>query len=84
MRTWGRRLNMNTRQIALARLAYREAETISAACELFLQYSDEFAGTPLKFPESKLAKAQAQADLLRNRLEKLLKPYEEIEVNEIY
>ncbi len=75
---------MNTRQIALARLAAREAESISASCELFLQYGEEFEGTPLLFAESKLAKAQAQADLLRNRLEKLLKPYEEIEVPEIY
>ena len=75
---------MNKRQIALARLAAREAESISASCEMFLQYCDEFEGTPLRFAESKLAKAQAQADLLRNRLEKLLKPYEQIDVEEIY
>lgn len=76
---------MNTRQIALARLALREVQTIAGSTEIFCQYYDEFAdGSELQKIEKKLAKIQDQADALNKRLEKLLAPYEEIEVGEIY
>jgi len=76
---------MNTRQIALARLALREVQTIAGSCGIFTQYFNEMTeGSELAKIEKKMAKIQDQADALNNRLEKLLKPYEEIEVPEIY
>jgi hypothetical protein len=76
---------MNKRQIGLARLAARETESISASCEIFIQYGNEFSeGSELERIATKMAKIQDQADALNRRLEKLLAPYTEIDVEEIY
>lgn len=76
---------MNKRQIALARLAERETNTISASCEIFIQYGSEISdGNVLVEIERKMAKIQDQADSLNRRLQKLLAPYEQIDVEEIY
>jgi ubiquinone biosynthesis protein UbiJ len=76
---------MDKQTIALARLAERETSTISASCEMFTQYYDRIPdGSELAKIEKKIAKIQDQADALNRRLERLLKPYTAIEVDEIY
>ena len=76
---------MNERQIAMARLAERETNCISASCEIFIQYSSEFPeNSELEKIAAKMSKMQDQAHALNARLERLLKPYTEIEVKEIY
>ena len=76
---------MNKRQIALARLAERETQNIAGSCGIFTQYFNEMTeGSELAKIEQKMAKIQDQADALNRRLEKLLAPYTEIDVEEIY
>lgn len=76
---------MNERQIALVRLAEREAQTIIGSTQIFLQYYDEFPeNSELAKIEKKFARIEGQAEAANRRLEKLLKPYNNIEVKEIY
>ena len=76
---------MNERQIAMARLAERETNSISASCEIFIQYSDEFPeNSELEKIAARMFTIQNQTHALNRRLEKLLEPYTEIEVKEIY
>jgi hypothetical protein len=76
---------LNTRQIALARLATREVQNIIGSTAIFCQYYDEMPeNSELSRIEKKLAAMQTQADMLQRRLEKLIAPYEAIEVKEIY
>jgi ubiquinone biosynthesis protein UbiJ len=76
---------MNKRQIALARLAERETQNIAGSCGIFTQYFNEITeGSELAKIEAKMAKIEDQAHALNRRLEKLLAPYTEIDVEEIY
>ena len=76
---------MNERLIALARLAERETQNIAGSCAIFTQYYDEIPeGSELQRIEKAMDRINGQADALNKRLERLLKPYTEIEVKEIY
>ncbi len=76
---------MNKRQIALARLAERETQNIAGSCGIFTQYYNEITeGSELAKIEKAMDRISGQADALNRRLEKLLAPYTEIEVEEIY
>ncbi len=76
---------MNKRQIALARLALREVQSIEGSCGIFTQYCDEMPeNSELARIESKMAAIEKSAWSLEKRLQKLLAPYTEIEVDEIY
>jgi hypothetical protein len=76
---------MNKRQIALARLAEREVQTIQGSCGIFTQYYEEMPeGSALRKIELELNAMDIKARRLQVKLEKLLKPYAEIEVDEIY
>ena len=76
---------MNKRQIALARLALREVQTIQGSCGIFTQYCDEIAeGSPLVRIEMQMGAMDDKARALQAKLEKMLAPYEQIDVEEIY
>lgn len=76
---------MNKRQIALARLALREVQSIEGSCGIFTQYYDELPeNSELARVESKIAAIEKAAWTLDKRLQKLLAPYGQIEVEEIY
>lgn len=76
---------MNKRQIALARLALREVQTIQGSCGIFNQYSDELPdSSPLVMIDARMSAMDDTARVLQTKLEKLLAPYEQIDVEEIY
>ena len=76
---------MSSREIALARLALREVESIRGSVEIFCQYYGEMQdGSELARVSERMYRIGETADQLGEKLEKMLQPFALIAVAEIY
>ena len=76
---------MSSREIALARLALREVESIRGSVEIFCQYHAEMeGGSDLARVSDRMNRIGDTADKLSERLQRMLLPFAKIEVEEIY